>query len=167
MDIMELGAIGELVGGVAVIGSLIFVGFQVRHNSVLTEQTGRIAGATMLQETNKSYADFFRLIAASPELASIYSKGRRGEPLDPIEVARYESLLQVHFAWLEVNYSQQKLALRDEIGGFDVLELVGPFSRKLLAASYAREWWERDAAYQYTPSFYQDATRILLDGRGA
>ena len=26
MNIMELGAIGELVGGVAVIGSLIFVG---------------------------------------------------------------------------------------------------------------------------------------------
>ncbi len=33
MDIMELGAIGELVGGVAVIGSLIFVGLQVRQNT--------------------------------------------------------------------------------------------------------------------------------------
>lgn len=33
MDIMELGAIGELVGGVAVIGSLIYVGLQVRQNN--------------------------------------------------------------------------------------------------------------------------------------
>ena len=33
MDIMELGAIGELVGGVAVIASLIFVGLQIRHNA--------------------------------------------------------------------------------------------------------------------------------------
>ncbi len=33
MDIMELGAIGELVGGVAVIGSLIFVGLQIRMNA--------------------------------------------------------------------------------------------------------------------------------------
>ena len=31
MNILELGAIGELVGGVAVIGSLIFVGFQLRQ----------------------------------------------------------------------------------------------------------------------------------------
>lgn len=31
MDIMELGAIGELVGGVAVIASLIYVGYQVRE----------------------------------------------------------------------------------------------------------------------------------------
>ena len=33
MTIMELGAIGELVGGVAVIASLIFVGLQVRQNT--------------------------------------------------------------------------------------------------------------------------------------
>ena len=36
MDIMELGAIGELVGGVAVIGSLIYVGMQVRQNTQAT-----------------------------------------------------------------------------------------------------------------------------------
>ena len=35
MDIMGLGAIGELVGGVAVIGSLIFVGLQVRGSNHL------------------------------------------------------------------------------------------------------------------------------------
>ena len=33
MDIMELGAIGELVGGVAVIASLLYVGFQVRQST--------------------------------------------------------------------------------------------------------------------------------------
>ena len=33
MNIMELGAIGELVGGVAVIGSLIYVGLQLRQNT--------------------------------------------------------------------------------------------------------------------------------------
>ena len=35
MDIMELGAIGELVGGMAVIGSLIYVGLQVRQSNRL------------------------------------------------------------------------------------------------------------------------------------
>ncbi len=33
MDIMELGAIGELVGGVAVIGSLIYLALQVRQGN--------------------------------------------------------------------------------------------------------------------------------------
>ena len=168
MDILELGAIGELVGGLAVVGSLIFVGLQIRHSSVLMEQNGRIAGATMLQETNTAYADFFRLIAENPELASIYCKGRQGEDLDATEVARYEALLQVHFAWLEVNYIQQNLGLRTELDQMDsTLKLLGPFSRQLLIGSYAKAWWERDARHQYVPSFYRDATRILLDGGAA
>ena len=33
MDIMELGAIGELVGGVAVIGSLIYLSLQIRQSN--------------------------------------------------------------------------------------------------------------------------------------
>ena len=33
MNIMELGAIGELVGGLAVIGSLLCGGLQVRQNT--------------------------------------------------------------------------------------------------------------------------------------
>ncbi len=39
MNIMELGAIGELVGGFAVIGSLIYVGLQVRQSNDHTRQT--------------------------------------------------------------------------------------------------------------------------------
>lgn len=35
MNVIELGAIGELVGGVAVIGSLLYVGFQVRQSNRL------------------------------------------------------------------------------------------------------------------------------------
>ena len=34
MNIMELGAIGELVGGVAVIASLLYVGLQVRQSNL-------------------------------------------------------------------------------------------------------------------------------------
>ena len=41
MDIMELGAIGELVGGVPVIGSLLYVGLQVRENTL--SQLGKTA----------------------------------------------------------------------------------------------------------------------------
>ena len=39
MGIMELGAIGELVGGVAVIASLIFVGLQVRQSNDHSRQS--------------------------------------------------------------------------------------------------------------------------------
>jgi len=54
MDIIELGAIGELVGGVAVIASLLFVGQQVRQSNRLERAESqrtvtRDYVATMLQ----------------------------------------------------------------------------------------------------------------------
>ena len=45
MDIMELGAIGELVGGVAVIASLIYVGLQLRQNTSATRAASLAARA--------------------------------------------------------------------------------------------------------------------------
>ena len=39
MNIMELGAIGELVGGVAVVGSLIYLALQVRQSTVLLKRS--------------------------------------------------------------------------------------------------------------------------------
>jgi hypothetical protein len=55
MDIVELGAIGELVGGVAVVGSLIYLALQVRQSNdvakaesvrELTTEMGRISMKT-------------------------------------------------------------------------------------------------------------------------
>lgn len=73
MDIMELGAIGELVGGVAVIGSLIYVGIQIRHGAAAARSsahhtasaasTAMLLRATehqtyeILRSANESYED--------------------------------------------------------------------------------------------------------------
>jgi hypothetical protein len=58
---MELGAIGELVAGVAVIESLIFVGLQLRHNTRAVEST-----------THHQMLDYTRgaasLVVADPEV---------------------------------------------------------------------------------------------------
>ncbi|NIV76389.1 MAG: hypothetical protein GWN37_16595, partial [Gammaproteobacteria bacterium] len=45
MDIMQLGAIGELVGGVAVIASLLYVGTQVRESRKAAESANNQAQA--------------------------------------------------------------------------------------------------------------------------
>ena len=52
MDIMELGAIGEMVGGVAVLATLIYLVVQVRQNTHLLN-TRRKPGEPA--PTSKSY----------------------------------------------------------------------------------------------------------------
>ena len=54
MDIMELGAIGELVGGVAVIGSLLFVGLQIRQGNA----TDNLSAALGLQSSHNEMVNF-------------------------------------------------------------------------------------------------------------
>ena len=39
MNIMELGAIGELVGGLAVVGTLLYLALQVRHSTRMAESS--------------------------------------------------------------------------------------------------------------------------------
>ena len=65
MDIMELGAIGELVGGAAVLVTLIYLAVQVRQgnsqNRSESTRTLLIAYNGLLQElTDPSFADAFR-----------------------------------------------------------------------------------------------------------
>ena len=54
MGIMELGAIGELVGGVAVIGSLIFVGLQIRQGNA----TDSLSASLGLQSSHNEMVRF-------------------------------------------------------------------------------------------------------------
>ena len=46
--------------------------------------------------------------------------------------------------------------------GYNLLQESAPFYRRLLTGHYAKEWWSRDAPYQYTPEFYAEATRYFV-----
>ncbi|NNL85227.1 MAG: hypothetical protein HKP27_06215, partial [Myxococcales bacterium] len=67
MDIMELGAIGELVGGVAVIASLIFVGLQVRQSNVVARD---MSVRSIANEVGQIF-----LKTCDPQLARVVRRG--------------------------------------------------------------------------------------------
>ncbi len=76
MDIMELGAIGELVGGVAVIGSLIYVGLQVRQGNRLArerahEEIARLASDFLMQMDSDDVELMVRGTAALDSLSDV------------------------------------------------------------------------------------------------
>ncbi len=54
MDIMEIGAIGELVGGIAVIASLIYVGLQVRQGTDQVRQSNAIERSRANREVTRA-----------------------------------------------------------------------------------------------------------------
>ncbi len=70
MDIMELGAIGELVGGVTVIGTLIYLASQVRQGNRLARSQVQHDSARMssdlLATSNREGLDILERLANDP-----------------------------------------------------------------------------------------------------
>ena len=82
MDIMELGAIGELVGGVAVIGSLLYLALQVRHGNSLVQ-------ATASTEYMQRVFDITGLFVRDRKLAEVWATaGTNFDELDEVDQQR-------------------------------------------------------------------------------
>ena len=81
-----LGAIGELVGAVAVVITLVYVGRQIHQANVQTQTRARYSFIEAYGEMNTS-------ISNSKELASIFRRGFAGEELDEDENIQFFALL--------------------------------------------------------------------------
>ena len=80
MDIMELGAIGELVGGVAVLVTLIYLAMQMR-------QGNEIAKADAVYKAVNTWS-VYRQMITDAGLSEVMAKARAEEELSPSEKIR-------------------------------------------------------------------------------
>lgn len=102
MDIMELGAIGELVSGVAVIGSLLYVGIQVR-------QSNQIATNTAAQTFRQLNNEFIRELCSDASQFKLYLEGlsdRRS--LSTEDRIRFDMMLMQMFRTAESQYLEYR-----------------------------------------------------------
>ena len=71
MSILELGALGEFIGAIAVVISLVFVGLQVRQNTKMVKaQTAAVDRQVSNEFADIAAGEVFR----SPHLPSIMAK---------------------------------------------------------------------------------------------
>ncbi len=95
-----LGAIGELVGGAAVVASLLFVGIQVR-------QTGRTVRHAAQDYTNDAAVLFLRSMYERPDVSRMFWNGLNGlEAFDEDERQRFRHLAVAMWLHLEVYFNQ-------------------------------------------------------------
>ncbi len=100
MDIMELGAIGELVGGVAVIGSLLYVGLQIRQNSTwlranVVDGASQWMATTHLFLASRENGELMDAIIADPKTLDHSTVARTGQLFTAI--TRVQETAHYHF----------------------------------------------------------------------
>ena len=95
MTIQDWGALGEMIGGVAVVVSLVYVAVQIRQN---TQQIARSVEATRLAafERNIESANRIReLMMLNPDLGELYLRGLKSyRGLESFEKFRFGLLMR-------------------------------------------------------------------------
>ena len=157
MTLQDLGALGEVVGGVAVVVSLIYVAYQIRQSSHQIELNSRHIQASMYHATNDNFFRWFSLLAQDQELASLWRRGLQGEALSAEEKVRHHSLAAMLFLSWESNFEQLRLGTIQR----DTLEVSRPNIVRLLASPTIKEWWAHQATTTLTPEF-RDAIATLV-----
>ena len=99
MTLLEWGALGELIGGIAIIGSLIYVGIQIRQN------TRAVRGFTL--QMNTDFWGTLCLRLAEPEMSQAYAAGMAGKPdIRPDHYIQFFFICRSMFLGLENQYYQ-------------------------------------------------------------
>ena len=144
MNWEAIGAVGEVVGGVAVIVSLLYLAIQIRQNS-------RMLKATALSATTEAYLSFNTLLASDPAAARVFQVGLEDfASLPEAEQRQFLNLLRTVFISHQHVYQQYENGLLDD-------EMWAQFLRAstgLLALPHVAAWWE-DRKSTYTPQFVQ------------
>ena len=125
-----IGAIGEIVGAIVVIITLLYVARQIRHSSKSLEMTA-------LRDTTAQWNQWSELLVTTPDLAAIVARGNKSHAsLSEEEALRYGAYIQSFFDCVESNHNL--ICRHDVEKDLDVLEAI---VRRRLALAGFDEWW--------------------------
>src|SRR5262245_21995704 len=113
INIADLAHIAEIVAAIGVIGSMIFVGVQVRQS------TRSIRSATLQQQANQwhGYADLWKQyyeFVSDPKVATTLAKGSAGRDLEKAEFGQFFVLFRVILIQIENLHYQFQQGLIDK-----------------------------------------------------
>ncbi len=155
MTLDDLGNIGEFVGAIGVIVSLVYLAVQIRRN------TSSVRASTF-QEAVRDVAILSDLLATDAELARIWSSGLRDlDTLKPDERVRFAAYMLGMFRRLE------NVVYQTQHGSLDPAYWDGQLSsmRSTLTQPGVAAWWER-ARGLFSPSFREYVEREIVSGGG-
>ena len=111
MKIKKAAAIAEIISAVAVIVSLLYVGYEVRQNTAAVKSTA-------FQSINDAEDLFWQSISGDAELSALWEAGMEGglEALEPAQRSQYTiTVRHMIYLYQNVHYQQRKGVVDDEL----------------------------------------------------
>jgi hypothetical protein len=131
MTLEDIYYISQIAAVIAIFASLVFVGLQIRQNTLATRAASHNAVSDSLNEINRMFAE-------NADLTRIWLAGQANrQALTPEERWRFDSLMRAYMHVCETMYVQATLGTGDK--GVMLAEEDG--IRAVFTTPGSREWW--------------------------
>lgn len=161
MNWEAIGAVGEVVGAIAVVATLFFLAVQIRHGRRVQQETNSVSSAAAVDQIFEQFKGWRRLLASDAELAAIWLRGSRGEELEEIERLRFDQFAYDYIVVFS-NWSTRSMALGDEERA---LQATRHMAINLLANPGMLEVWQ-NSKDSLNPSFVGKVDDLIEENEG-
>ena len=159
MTLQELANLGEFLGGLAVVASLLYLGLQIRQGNRQVEQNTRSLQASTHQAIIGDLNRFRSMLIQGDALGRIYLQGLEDPSrLTPEEQFRFRGLMQTLFANLELQHKSRE-------SGLFALDSQDATVLGVALAPGARAWWAQ-ARYLYDSDFQRYVDELIAHHEG-
>lgn len=152
MDWTVIAAIAEVVGVVCLIGSLIYLGMQIRQNTAMVRANTEL-------EAGRLWAELHARVAHSPDMADIWDKGLTDHTrLSPAEKRKFIWLIAEFFVMTETHFRQWKHGFLSA----DTWQVYRSTAAGALGNPLVRSWWASGVS-PYAVDFREEMDRAVRE----
>ena len=160
MTLEDLGNVGEFVGALAVVASLIYVALQLRQHTEQMAENAEEARHASMERLLENVSRWRELIIRDPEISEIFTRGSQDmRQLSEAEVPRFHLLIEQIFHTLEVYYLRCHRTTPDEW----IVSRKG--LRRLLENPGVRQYHKANRG-DFDPIFVEEVERVMAELSG-
>jgi hypothetical protein len=142
-----LGNIGEFIGAIAVLISILYLAYQIRQNTKMMQGATVQAITQTIQSENKW----------SSELGPIYEKAVQGEKLTWLDRFQLGEWLTAALTARQNEFYQYRSGLLDE----EMWKASEGIIRSIMLSPHAKKWWRSFEKYVFHDEFVQLVDKIV------
>ena len=113
-----LGNLGEFIGAIGVVVTLVYLSIQVRHSrtsieasNTATRENNRLTRAAVMDRYNEVVSRWRGRLVENEEVAAIWNAALNGEPIEGVDAVRFEHL------WVDwINTYRSNFRRADAVG---------------------------------------------------
>ena len=141
LSIQDWGAIGEILGALGVVFSLLYLAGQLRSNAVASAVEAKLATTRFLTEFNRDFIN-------DPDLYDLWDRGATdADSLDRSEFIRFSNLNLNAFWSFSAGHFQKRVGRLDNKEFFE-MESIMQF---WVSRPGIRSWWSKYGRKRYNP----------------